>query len=134
MLLNLLNLSPARSYIKLCIEKTVQNNTYGYTVCPSCGNGQYHLGGGIARPVLLFVSLFSKIIDKSPIVLCELCEKEYCFSDKVFWSADHDCVDYSSVSGKLPENVKACPTCGGRVSFVPSFLHPCYIRYSFAMS
>ncbi|KJA15441.1 hypothetical protein HYPSUDRAFT_367828 [Hypholoma sublateritium FD-334 SS-4] len=89
-----------RDYIKLCIAKTVQNNTYGYTVCPSCGNGQYHLGG-----------------DKSPIVQCELCEKEYCFSDKIIWTADHDCADYSSVSGKMPENVKPCPTCGGRLRY-----------------
>src|SRR6267378_7099728 len=46
------------SYVRLCIEQTVQNSQYGYTVCPRCGNGQYHLGGGTAKLVFcLFTNL-----------------------------------------------------------------------------
>ena len=43
---------PIGRYTRLCIEQTIQNRQYGYTVCPSCGNGQYHLGGG--RKKLVF--------------------------------------------------------------------------------
>jgi hypothetical protein len=105
------------SYVRLCIEQTIQNRQYGFTVCPSCGNGQYHLGGGTAKTGFPPLCRFEQFADAAPIVQCEKCDSEYCYKDKILWTADHDCVDYGSATGKLPQNVKPCPTCGARVSY-----------------
>ena len=69
---------------------------------------------------------FEQFSDAAPIVECEKCDGNYCYKDKIVWSANHDCNDYGNATGKLPENVKPCPTCGARVSFLnshPSTLH-----------
>ena len=70
----------------------------------------------VGKTSFLSICLFEQFSDAAPIVECEKCENNYCYKDKILWSATHDCSDYGSAIGKLPENVKPCPTCGARVS------------------
>ena len=60
---------------------------------------------------------FEQFSDKAPIVQCETCEVDYCYKDKIVWSANHDCVEYGHADSKLSANVKKCPTCFSRVSY-----------------
>ncbi|KAG8751288.1 hypothetical protein FRC14_008027 [Serendipita sp. 396] len=81
-------------FIQLCLQDLTRDHP-DFTMCPTCGAGQYHLGGNDA-----------------PIVTCESCFEVYCFKDKIHWTDDHSCDNYGTHSGaRLPNDVKACPNC-----------------------
>ena len=74
----------AGRYVRLCIKR-IDNYYASYAKCP-CGNAQYHLGGSTTKSNFFSLSFLSTChaffyLDRTPIVSCTSCLKDYCYKD-----------------------------------------------------